>query len=141
MVRKELLGRYFFSCQWCRFDGRCVLKHHEVLGLPAGPGVDATPHPGHEHIGWAYSAFQENMSRGRCTGRVLATESIFFPLQCECGTVIDSECAKLEPNKQGKRRFRVAMRLKRKNRDGRTLSQETLEELNAICPPDPTYPR
>lgn len=110
--RRELKGGYFIYCQFCNHDGNCELKHNELLGLPANEkihrrfGVNAAFE--HENLSCASSAFQKNKVIGTCTGRIIETESLYFPLICsKCETVISSLtlqhmsgtcCAKFEPN-------------------------------------------
>ena len=115
MHKQELLGGYFTYCQFCVHDGSCALKHYEYLGAPEGSGVDKTPYPGHEHTVWHMVDAQKGFSRSVCTGRIRDTGSVFFPLQCECASVITSVfhhgCAKFSPNDNGKERLKIAKKL------------------------------
>lgn len=116
--RRELLGRYFPYCQWCRHDGNCALRHCDFLGVLPGAGVDQTPYPGHENVSWHFSSFQvlgdKMVMRAQCTSRVRETNSIFLPLACECGTAIDGGfCQKFLANEAGAERLRIAEKLAR----------------------------
>ncbi len=139
----ELTGHYFTYCQWCKNDNNCVLLHHEFLGLPTNGKVDATPYPGHENLRWHMSGFQSDSRRGMCFGRIHATGNIFYPLGCDCGTVISSltfsgivnsgYCAKFEPNEKGKLREQQARSLSRKRH------QRIDQILHLLPPPDENY--
>ncbi len=109
-------GNYFLYCQWCHWDGRCRLKHHRFLGVQPGKGVDHTPYTSHEDVEWHATAFQghkqgRHLQRAMCRGRIYATDSVFYPLACQCGTVISSLtfssilggclCGKFMPSKRG----------------------------------------
>lgn len=142
--RKFLKGAYFAYCQWCRWDGHCNLRHYQFLGMKPAEKIDDSPYPGHEDLNWHLSIFQKNSERGMCCGRIYEIESIYCPLQCECGTVISSLtfsanmgtgfCAKFRPNEKGKERMRIADKIsKEKNVK---ISEIDLDEL---CPSDPDY--
>lgn len=134
MEREKILGRYFPCCQFCEHDGNCELKHFELMGLPSAGKVDDTPYPGHEDLGWHFGVFQGNRRRGTCAGRIMKSDSIFFPLICECGTVIDSFCKKLTPNKKGRKRLKLAKGIAREK--GIELSEIDPDDLPPL---DPNY--
>lgn len=141
---KELTGHYFTYCQWCKNDGKCVLRHHEFLGLPAGEGTDRTSYSSHEDLSWGFSAFQKGVRRGRCVGRILASGSVYLPLVCECGTAINSLtfatvfntglCGKFEPNEKGKERMQIAKEIARR----RHLALAKVDP-EWLPDPDPNY--
>jgi hypothetical protein len=126
MEKTFIKGKYFTYCQWCKKDGRCVLRHFQFLGMKSAKKIDRSSYPGHEDLRWHGSAFQKNSSRGMCAGRISETGSIFYPLQCECGTVISSMifsvltntgfCAKFQPNKNGEERLRIAKEIAKKQK-------------------------
>ncbi len=126
MGQEKILGHYFACCQFCEHDGNCELKHFEFMGLPSAGKVDDTPYPGHEDLGWHFSTFQGRIARGACAGRIMKTDSIFFPLACECGTVVDSPCRKLTPNEKGRERLELAEK----------IAEEKGVELSEITPND-----
>ncbi len=126
-MKRDLTGGYFHYCQFCKHDGSCELKHYEFMGVPPGEGVDRSPFHHHEDLRWGFSAFQQNTSRAQCTGRIRATDSIFFPLVCECGTVVDSFCRKFVPNGRGKERVALAKQIAAQR--GIALSEITPEDL------------
>ena len=136
MKRNELLGGYFYCCQFCIHDGLCELRHCDFMGAPAGEGVDHSLYPGHENIAWHLSAFQLGSSRSQCTGKIRKNNSIFYPLICECGTAIDSPvCQKLTLNDKGKERLILAQEIAKKR--GVELSEiksddEDLPEINPL---------
>lgn len=130
-MAQALTGHYFPYCQFCTHDGRCELRHNELLGLPPGNGVDSTPYPGHENIRWHFSAFQRNSTRGQCTGRIKPSGSFFLPLVCECGTAVDSFCQKFSPNEKGKQRTKLAEQIaSQKGVSVADLDPEDLPELD-----------
>ncbi len=139
----EITGHYFTYCQWCQCDGECVLLHNEYLGLPPGGKTDTTPYPGHENLRWHMSGFQGNSPRGMCTGRIRQTDSMFYPLACDCGTAISSLtfsrifgsgfCGKFDPNEKGKLREQQAKELARKRH------QRIDQVLHLLPPPDENY--
>ena len=140
---QPLKGGYFFYCQWCRFDGHCILRHNQFLGMKSSGKIDKTPYPGHEDVGWHFIAAQRGTKRGMCHGRIYKTDSIYFPLACECGAVIPSLrfssifgifCAKFQPNEKGKERLRIAQEIAKKK--GIKLSEIDFDDLP---PPDPNY--
>jgi hypothetical protein len=110
---RAINGAYFPYCQFCVHDGSCALRHCDYLGTPEGSGVDTSPYVSHEDFAWAFSSFQSGTSRARCSGRILQIDSHFLPLQCECGTAINSLsffhhfCSQFEPNEAGMRRRRL----------------------------------
>lgn len=136
---REITGHYFSYCQFCEHDGKCELKHHEYLGRPGSEGVDKTPYRSHEDLAWHMSSAQQNTPRGNCVGRIKATASLYYPLQCECGTVINSltfgllfgsdMCAKFEPNELGKERLELAKSIAR-------TKHRALRKLNPAWLPD-----
>lgn len=141
MEEKKLTGHYFPYCQFCKYDGKCELRHNEFLGLPTQGKVDDSGYSGHENLGWHFSVFQKNNPRGTCNGRILATGSIFIPLYCECGTAVSSlalnalsgkgMCAKFQKNERGKKRLALAKRIaKRKSIPLSEIDPEDLPELN-----------
>ena len=144
MTLEPLKGHYFTYCQWCRRDGRCHLRHYQFLGQKRGKGKDKTPYPGHENLRWHASAFQTGSERGSCTGKILKSESFYYPLMCECGTVISSltfsallnphVCAKFQPNERGKEIRRQAEEIARQK--GIDLLEVDPE---GILEPDPDY--
>lgn len=162
MAFREILGGYFPYCQWCKYDGNCVLKHHEFMGTPSQGEIDKTPYPGHEDLGWHGTAFHAGRSRSTCVGRIGATRSCFYPLACECGTVVNSLtfgsfCQKFVPNPKAKMReaiYRALSQLREESSDQlillefddfsrkpdtNVLSEEELERLEELCPCDHHY--
>ena len=103
MTKKEglLKGNYFTYCQWCKDDGGCELKHYEFAGGNNNGEVDKTPYHGHEDLTWHFMG----LGRNSCNGRIHQTDSIYYPLACECGQVVStlfsSFCAKFQPNEEG----------------------------------------
>lgn len=155
MSFKKILGGYFIYCQQCKNDGNCILKHHEYMGVASQGRVDETPYHGHEDLAWHGTAFQRRSSRATCAGRISATNSFFYPLACECGTVVSSLtlsgaiCQKFKPNGKYKMREVLAKALivVRKQESPQLFYDEfddilTKEEqirLDELCPPDKTY--
>ncbi|MFA5052591.1 MAG: hypothetical protein WC565_00820 [Parcubacteria group bacterium] len=141
---KFIEGHYFPYCQWCVNDGHCILRHCEFMGIkPNAEGkVDDTPYRGHENISWHMSGFQMKTRRAACVGKIYETDSIYFPLACECGTVISSLCfgttfgtglcAKFQPNRNGKAMFRFVRWIKFMRWLRREEEFNLLEELESI---------
>jgi hypothetical protein len=107
-------GHYFLYCQLCELDGKCVLRHNEFMGVApnAENKVDDTPYRGHEDVRWAISGFQGRTPRSACTGLIRKTDSIYYPLDCECGTALSSltfsgvfggGCAKIQIGEKGQK--------------------------------------
>jgi len=143
MGRASLKGKYFLYCQWCRRDGHCILRHYQFLGTKSSGQVDRSFCPGHEDLAWHLSGFQQDTKRTTCNGRIYKTDSVYYPLQCECGTAISSLtfsfifgrfCAKFQPNENGKERLRIAEEIAEKR--GIELSEVDLKDLPE---PDPNY--
>jgi len=137
--RNFIKGAYFSYCQWCRRDGHCILRHYQFMGVRPGKGVDETPYHGHEDLSWHFTRFQHSSSRAACGGRVYGTEDPFyFPLACECGTVISGEfCQKFQPKKEERERAeRIQKRAKQLS-----ISVPELKELEPehFPVPDPNY--
>lgn len=144
-MENDLKGHYFPYCQFCRHDGKCELRHHEFLGLPSQGQTDRTSYRSHEDVRWGLSIFQQGTTRGTCSGRIHETGSIFYPLGCECGTVLSSltltcllgsggMCGKFDPNIRGRMRLILAKRIaRRKHIAFRNVSPDNLPPL------DPEY--
>lgn len=132
MMKRDLTGGYFPCCQFCKHDGSCELKHYEFMGVPPGGGIDRSPFH-HENLSWGFSLFQRNTSRAQCTGRIRATDRLFFPIACECGTVVDSFCQKFVPNEKGEERMALARQIAAQKEVA--LSEITTEDL----PTPPPY--
>jgi len=158
MQFRKLLGHYFPYCQWCKFDGQCELKHCEFIGVEPGEGIDNSPYPGHENLAWHGSAFQGKSSRASCTGRISATDNLFYPLGCKCGTMISSltlsslfsqMCAKFVPNPKGRMREVIAtaiIKTREEKSDQESdpstkeyLTDEELIRLDELCPMNYDY--
>lgn len=139
---ENLTGHYFPYCQFCEHDGSCELRHNEFLGLNSQGKVDKTGYPGHEDLAWHFSVFQTRSKRGTCSGGIRASGSIYFPLQCECGTVICSLglaslfgtefCRKFKPNEKGRRRLKLAEKIAKE----RGIS---IEEIGPDDLPEPEF--
>lgn len=114
------------------------------MGVKSGSGIDKTPYPGHEDLSWHMTGFQRGSQRSACTGRIFKTDSIFYPLMCECATAISSlassslfgggGCAKFLPNEKGQERIIIAESIAKEREI--ELSEVLPEELP---PPDPDY--
>ena len=113
MWKKRIKGRYFKYCQFCSHDGVCELLHCEFMGAKnSGKIIPSRKAFDHENLTEVFSMFQYGNVRQFCAGRICATGSTFYPLQCECGTVINSMrmaqvfggnpfvCAKFSPNEK-----------------------------------------
>jgi hypothetical protein len=113
--------------------------------MESGGKVDDSPYTSHEDVSWGISGFQRGLKRGTCTGRIHETGSIYYPLACECGTVLSSlqfsavlgagSCAKFQPNEGGKERMKMAEEIAKER--GIELSEIDPEEL--LPEPDPCY--
>lgn len=126
-------GAYFELCQFCVHDGSCELRHHEFMGVSAGPGIDQSPYPGHEDLTWHFSSFQNGSSRAHCTGRIGRSKAHYLPLGCECGTAVtDISCQKFAANEAGHRRRRLAIQIALQR--GLELEKVRSEDLP---PPEP----
>jgi hypothetical protein len=141
MKNKFLKGAYFTYCKWCRWDGHCNLRHYQYVGAKSINQIDDSPYPGHEGLSWGCSAFQVNTKRAGCNGRIYKSDSLFYPLACECGTVISSltfsslfgitMCVKFQPNKEGKERFELAKKIARiKKVDISKITSDDLPEFD-----------
>ena len=151
--RQPISGGYFPYCQFCLHDGNCALRHCDFLGMPSSQKTDASiPYGGHEDFTWLFSMFQINHSRGCCSGRIAQTISPFYPLQCSCGTVINSlsltgsiggnTCQKFTPNARGQLRLTTAQEIadRRQADPARdALTEPELDELEQRCPMDRAY--
>ncbi len=138
-ITQPLTGHYFTYCQFCVHDGKCELRHCEFLGLPSagekGPGFHH-----HEEIVDLLTIFQENTPQGCCNGRIVATDSPFIRLRCECGVAVSSLglndipggtfCHKFQPNEPGQARQKIAQEIA--SQRGISLCDVTPEDLPAI---------
>ena len=116
MESRDIKGAYFPYCQWCRWDGDCVLSHYQFLGMKPAEGIDRTPYPGHEDVEWHATGFQRNSHRGMCQGRIMKSGAFFYPLICQCGTAVSSlkfsfalgatPCCKFQFSEGGEKDFR-----------------------------------
>jgi hypothetical protein len=151
--RHHILGGYFPYCQFCLHDGNCALRHCDFLGNTSCDGIDdSIPYRGHEDFVWLFSIFQHNSPRGNCSGHISQTNSIFYPLQCSCGTVLNSlsmssilgnhSCQKFTPNHRGKLRLVIAQEIaarRQANPEKDILTETELDELEQRCPLDQGY--
>ncbi|MBT6690903.1 hypothetical protein HOB10_01040 [Candidatus Parcubacteria bacterium] len=151
--RHEILGGYFPYCQFCLHDGSCALRHCDFLEKSNCHGIDnSIPYRGHEDFIWLFSIFQANSTRGSCSGRISQTNSPFYPLQCSCGTVINSlslsslmgghACQKFTPNASGQLRLATAQEIaarRQANPEKDVLTEVELSELEQRCPFDQNY--
>lgn len=140
----KLTGHYFPYCQFCSHDGRCELRHNQFLGLPSQGSIDKSVYSGHEDLPFHMTVFQNGTERGTCNGHIQRTGSVYYPLGCECGTVISSLslsglfgggfCQKFSPNEKGNERLRLAKQLAEER--GVELSEISADDLPE---PDPDY--
>ncbi len=127
-------GHYFSYCQFCEHDEKCELKHYEYMGVESKGEIDRTHYPGHEVLSWHSTTFQRGHDRAACAGRFGVTDSLFYKLACECGTVIGGLdkpsgkiCAKFESNKRGKERIKLAEKIAEER--GIPLEEISAEDL------------
>ncbi len=137
MPGREILGGYFWYCQYCAHDGSCALLHHEYMGVPRGGDEILRRGYGHsENFIGLFTLFQRGRIVSQCPGRIVAKDSVFFPLACRCSTVVnDGFCQKFTSTEAGRERFEAAERIAAER--GIELSKVPRHDLPH--PPDPAY--